>query len=288
MKPPEFGYVAPESLPEALAVLAGDPFAKVLAGGQSLVPLLNLRLAFPSVLVDLRRVAGLDEIRRDGDQLVLGAMVRQRAAERNPAVASAAPLVSAALGHVAHPQIRSQGTIGGSVAHADPAAELPAVLTAMDGRVRVRGPGGERVVGADRLYTGFLETALAEDEIVTAVELRAVPPRTGAACVEIAQRAGDYALCGAVAQVTLEAGGRVAEARVALFGIADRPRRARAVEAALAGELAEPETFAAAAAHASHGLDPTDDPRAPAEYRLHLARVVTRRALQQAVEEADT
>jgi aerobic carbon-monoxide dehydrogenase medium subunit len=156
---------------------------------------------------------------------------------------------------------------------------------ALEGRVRVRGPRGERVIAADDFFTGFLSTALAEDEIVTAIELDAAGARTGAACVEVAQRAGDYALCGAVAQVTLD-GDHVAGARVALFGIGDRPLRARAVEVALAGEPATAAAAAAAASEAGAEADPIDDPQVPAEYRLHLAQVVARRALEQAMEEA--
>jgi carbon-monoxide dehydrogenase medium subunit len=285
VKPSEFEYEAPGTLDEAIGLLAGEPGAKVLAGGQSLVPLLSLRLAAPSLLVDLRRVPGLADVERQNGAVTVGAMVRQRSAERDDGIRDGVPLMAAALRHIAHPQVRSQGTIGGSIAHADPAAELPAVLVALDGRVRVRGPRGERVIAAADFFTGFLSTALAEDEIVTALELDAAPAHTGAACVEIAQRAGDYALCGALAQVTLD-GDRVAAARVALFGIGDRPVRARAVEAALTGEPATPEAAASAAADAGAEADPIDDPQVPAEYRLHLAQVVTRRALEQALEAA--
>jgi carbon-monoxide dehydrogenase medium subunit len=285
VKPSDFEYAAPDTLDEAIGLLAGDPGAKVLAGGQSLVPLLSLRLAAPSLLVDLRRVPDLADVERTNGEVTVGAMVRQRGAERDDGIRAAVPLMAAALRHIAHPQVRSQGTIGGSIAHADPAAELPAVLVALDGRVRVRGARGERVIAADDFFTGFLSTALAEDEIVTAVELDAAPAHTGAACVEIAQRAGDYALCGALAQVTLD-GDRVAAARVALFGIGDRPVRARAVEAALTGEPATSAAVAAAAADAGEEADPIDDPQVPAEYRLHLAEVVARRALEQAMEDA--
>jgi len=284
MKPAELGYAAPTSLDDAIGLLASRD-AKILAGGQSLVPLLNLRLAAPELLVDLRSVPGLDGIRREGDDLVIGATVRQRRAERDATIREVAPLVAEALRHVGHPQIRSRGTIGGSIAHADPAAELPAVLVALDGSVRARGPGGEREIAAADFFQGFLMTALAEDEILVAITLPAAAPRTGAGCVEIAQRAGDYAACGAVAQVTLE-GDRVADARVALIGAIDRPVRARTVEEALIGSAGTPQDIAAAAAHASDGLDPMPDPRVPAEYRLHLARVVARRAVEQATERA--
>jgi carbon-monoxide dehydrogenase medium subunit len=278
VKPPPFDYAAPASLEEALGLLAGSDAAKVLAGGQSLIPLLNLRLAAPELLVDLRRVPGLDGIERAGAELIVGATVRQRRAERDPTVREAAPLLAEALRHVGHPQIRSRGTIGGSIAHADPAAELPAVLVALDGRVIARGPRGERDIAAADFFLGFLTTALLEDEILLAIALPAAPPRTGAACVEVAQRAGDYAACGAVAQLALDGDGAVAGARVGLIGMTDRPVRARAVEDALeAGEGIAP-----AARHAAEGVDPVDDRRVPAAYRTHLARVVTRRALERA------
>ncbi len=285
MKPPEFDYAAPDSLDEAIGLLAGDPDAKVLAGGQSLVPLLSLRLAAPSLLVDLRRVPGLDSVARENGAIRIGAMVRQRRAEHDEGIRAAAPLLARALRHIAHPQVRSQGTVGGSIAHADPAAELPAVLLALDGRVRAHGPGGERVLAASDFFTGFLSTALADDEVLTAIELDAAAPHTGAACVEVAQRSGDYALCGAVAQVTLD-GDRVAAARLALLGIGDRPVRAHALEAELAGGPATSEAVAAAARLAGDEARPPDDPQVPPEYRLHLARVVARRALEQAMEEA--
>jgi carbon-monoxide dehydrogenase medium subunit len=222
VKPAAFDYAAPTSLDEALQLLAANDTAKVLAGGQSLIPLLNLRLAEPELLIDLRRVPGLNEIARQGNELVIGATVRQRQAERDPLVAEDAPLITAALAEVGHPQIRSRGTVGGSIAHADPAAELPAALVALDGRVIARGPGGERSIPAADFYLGFLTTALDDDEILVAVALPAAPPRTGAACVEIAQRAGDYAACGAVAQVTLDDAGTIAQARVALIGAGRR------------------------------------------------------------------
>ena len=278
MKPAPFDYAAPTSVQDALGLLAGNDGAKILAGGQSLIPLLNLRLAAPDLLIDLRRVPGLDGISRAGDELTIGATVRQRRAERDPAVREAAPLLTAALAEVGHPQIRSRGTIGGSIAHADPAAELPAVLVALDGRVIARGPGGERAIAATDFYLGFLTTALADDEILLAIVLPVAPPRTGAACVEVAQRAGDYAACGAVAQVTLDDAGGVSDGRVALIGATDRPFRARAVEEALVGG----ESIAAAAGHAADGVEPIDDPRVPIAYRTHLAGVVTRRALEQA------
>ena len=284
MKPPAFDYVAPETLDEATSALRDNPEAKVLAGGQSLLPLLNFRLAQPALLVDLRRVPDLDGISNLDGHVRVGAMVRQRRAEESDVLAERCPLVGAALRHVAHPQIRSRGTVGGSIAHADPAAELPAVLVALDGRVRAVGPDGERWIEAADLYESFFTTSLGADEILAEVELPAAPPRTGTACVEIARRSGDYAICGAVAQVSLAEDGAIAEAHLALFGVGSRPYRARTVEAALAG--AEPGAIADAAQAADDGLEPLGDVNSSPDYKRHLARVVTRRALEQALEGA--
>jgi aerobic carbon-monoxide dehydrogenase medium subunit len=286
VKPPPFDYACPDEIREAAALLAGDSEAKVLAGGQSLIPLLNFRLATPSRLVDLRRVPDLDRIVRDDGRVRLGAMVRQRQAERSALLAEACPLLLAALRFVGHPQIRSRGTVGGSIAHADPAAELPAVLIALDGRVRAVGPGTERWIAGAELYETYFTTSLAHDEILAELELPAALPRTGAACIEVARRAGDYALCGAAAQVSLGEDGTLADARVGLFGVGGRPERAHSTEQLLRGELPHPELVAAAAAPASDNLSPADDVQATADFRRHLARVVTRRALERALSRA--
>jgi carbon-monoxide dehydrogenase medium subunit len=284
MKPPELDYVAPDSLDEVVDTLHGDSDAKLLAGGQSLLPLLNFRLAAPTLLVDLRRVPGLDGIEIAGGTARIGAMVRQRRAEEHAELVEAIPLLGEALRHVAHPQIRSRGTIGGSIAHADPAAELPATLLALDGRIRARGPGGERTVAAEDLFGGFLTTTLSPDEVITSVELPAAPARTGAVCVELSRRAGDYALCGVVAQATLE-DEVAADVRIALFGVGPRPVRARVTEEVVQGEYPDPGRIAAAAEYAGEGIDPADDVHATASFRRHLARVLTRRALTAALEQ---
>lgn len=284
MKPPPFDYAAPEQVDEAIALLAGELDAKPLAGGQSLIPLLSMRLAYPDLLVDLRRVAGLDTIAESSGHVAIGAMVRQVDAETSDAVAARCPLVVEALREVAHPQIRARGTVGGSIAHADPAAELPAVAVALDARVRVRGPGGERVVPAAELYTGTFTTSLADGEIVCAVEFPVAEDGAGAACVEVARRQGDYALCGAVAQVST-ADGSVADARIALFGVADRPVRATAAEAALR-ETPVGEAPGVAAAKVADEITFRDDPQVPAGYRRQVAAVSARRAVAQALEAA--
>lgn len=282
MKPPDFDYLAPTSIDDAVKALGSDSEAKVLAGGQSLIPLLAFRLAGPSLLVDLARVDGLDHITEEGDRLVIGAMARQRRAERDPMVANRCPLLVESLRHVGHPQIRSRGTIGGSVAHADPAGELPAVVLALGGRVQVAGPAGDRTVEAEELFQGFLSTAIADDEILTAVELPASGPRTGWSVVEIARRPGDYALCGALCQLEIGDDGAVVDAHLALIGVGDRPMRATAVEEAILGGASPTE----AAALAPEGLTPGSDVHASSDYRLHLATVTSRRALTQALERA--
>jgi aerobic carbon-monoxide dehydrogenase medium subunit len=284
VKPPPFDYAAPESLDKAIGLLAGGHDAKLLAGGQSLVPLLSMRLAYPDLLVDLRRIDGLDEISESDGHLVIGAMVRQLWAETSDAVAASCPLILQALGHVAHPQIRARGTVGGSIAHADPAGELPAVAVALDARARVRGPGGERLVPAADLYRGIFTTSLGEAEIVSAVEFPVADDNTGSACVEVARREGDYALCGAVAQVST-VDDVVAHARLALFGVADRPLRASAAEAELRGTPAG-EAPGVAAAKVAEEVAFADDPEVPAGYRRQIAAVSAQRAIAQALEAA--
>jgi carbon-monoxide dehydrogenase medium subunit len=285
VKAAEFEYAAPASLEEAMGLLAADEDAKVIAGGQSLVALLNMRLTYPSQLVDLRRIPGLDAVEVVGDAVRIGAMARQRAVERDATVAERCPLLVDALAHVAHPQIRSRGTLGGSIAHADPAAELPAVALALNATLRVAGPRGEREIPAAEFFAGFLMTAIEPDEILVAADFPTIGERTGTACVEIARRHGDFAICGAVAQVTLGEAG-VADARLAFLGVSDRPVRAGAVEAALAGSDGGEAAVAAAAERAVDGWEPMDDPQMSAEYRAQIARVVARRALEQAIERA--
>jgi carbon-monoxide dehydrogenase medium subunit len=282
MKPPDFDYVAPTSIGDAVRSLAGDPDAKVLAGGQSLIPLLAFRLAGPSLLVDLARIeelAGASE--RDG-VITIGAMTRQRRAEGDPLLVAGCPLLVESLKHVGHRQIRSRGTVGGSIVHADPAGELPGVLLALNGRAIVVGPKGRRSIDAADLFQGFLTTSLEADEILVEIELSRTSDSAGCAVVEIARRPGDFALCGAICQVERGSGGEVVDARVALIGVGDRPVRAHAVEAAMVAGANPSE----ASGYASEGLAPLTDVHASADYRLHLARVVSRRALAQALERA--
>ena len=288
MKPAPFAYHRPATPDEALALLAehgGE--AKPLAGGQSLIPAMNFRLARPAVLVDLNRVAELGYVRAGRDGLQIGAMTRQRAVERSDAVRSAAPLLAEAMPFIAHPQIRNRGTVGGSLAHADPAAELPAVMLALEARFRARGPQGERWIPAGEFFTGILETALGPDELLLEVVVPKSPARTGYAFAELARRRGDYALVGVAARVTLDRRGRCQAARITLFSVGDGPVLAAAAAATLDGQEPSAEAMRAAAdAAAQRDIDPPSDIHASAAYRRRLAAVLTRRALARAVERA--
>jgi len=280
LKPAPFKYVAAETVEEAVAALGehGDE-AKVLAGGQSLVPLMNLRLATPGVLVDVNRIAELSGVRANGN-LEIGAVTRQAAIERSAEARAAAPLIVEALRHVAHPPIRSRGTIGGTVAHADPAAEIPAVLLALGGEVVARGPGGERTIPADELSQGYFTTALQPDELLTSVRFPAQGPGARTALQEVARKQADFALAGAVVAANVGDDGTCESARIVLFGVADRPVRAPGAEEAVTSRsLADVAVLADAAQSAAAGIDPTGDAHASAEYRKEVAGVLVRRAL---------
>ena len=285
MKPPSFRYSSPTSLSDAVALLVehADEDPRVLAGGQSLVPLMNFRLAQPGYLVDLRRVEGLDGIRLDGDVLVIGAMVRQVAAERSPEVAVAAPLLAEALAHVAHPPIRNSGTVVGSIAHADPAAELPAVALAMDAEMTAVGRQGERRIPAGDFFQGPFTTALEPDEILT--ELRLPPFRGGHAFVEFAPTHGNFAVVGVAALVAV-ADGSISRAAVAASGVAASPVRIAATEEALVGGRPDREAIAAAVEAGIAGLHPVGDVHAGVATRIDIARAELRRAIERALDRA--
>jgi CO/xanthine dehydrogenase FAD-binding subunit len=286
VKPPKFDYHAPASVDEALALLTrygGD--AKILAGGQSLMPLLNFRLARPAALVDLNRIASLAYVREEGGAVAFGAMTRQRTIEFSPVVKAALPLLSEATQLVGHLPIRSRGTIGGSIAHADPSAEYPAVLAALDGEVRVRGPRGERTLGAADLFQTYLTTSLAPDEILTEVRFRAMPAGAGYAFEEFSRRHGDFALVGIAAMIVLD-GARCREARLASAGAGPVPVRLRAAEEILVKEGVGEAAVAAASARAAELVSPDSDIHASADYRRNLTRVLTGRALKRAIARA--
>jgi aerobic carbon-monoxide dehydrogenase medium subunit len=286
VKPPVFEYIAVGSIDEAVAELEqhGDA-AKLLAGGQSLVPLLNMRLANPERLVDLNRVAELAYVTERAGGLALGAMTRQRAVERSELAALRVPLLADALPWVGHFQIRNRGTVGGSLSHADPAAELPAVALCLDARFTARGPAGERTLPAEGFFRSQLTTALTPTELLTEVWFPMSPRGSGSAWMELARRHGDYALVGVAAVVTL-AGDRIEEARLALTGVGDRPIRAREAETRLAGESLTPSVLAEAADAVRRAIDPGNDIHATAAYRRHIAGVLTGRALRVAAARA--
>jgi carbon-monoxide dehydrogenase medium subunit len=287
MKPPPFAYAAPSTLEEALGLLTEHAEAepRVLAGGQSLIPLMNFRLAKPGYLVDLRNVAGLSGIRRDGDVLVVGAMTRLAEVERSTEVAVAAPLVTEAVGLVAHAPVRNSGTVGGSLAHADPAAELPAVALALDAELVAAGPGGTRVIPAAEFFTGPYSTALAPDEILTEIRLPVWPG--GHAFTEFSRVHANFAVVAVAALVELAGDGdRIGRAALALAGVAPTPVRATAAERALAGAPADAGTIRAAAAAAAADLSPAGDLHASQQTRRDLARTYLRRGIELAVARA--
>ena len=287
MKPPPFAYAAPATLEEAVGLLAehAEVEPRVLAGGQSLIPLMNFRLAKPGYLVDLRNVAGLSGIRRDGDVLAIGAMTRMAEVERSPEVAVAAPLLTEAVGLVAHAPVRNSGTVGGSLAHADPAAELPAVALALDAELVAAGPGGTRDIPAAEFFTGPYSTALAPDEILTEIRLPVWPG--GHAFTEFSRVHANFAVVAVAALVELDGDGdQIRRAALALAGVAPTPVRAAAAERALAGAAADAGTIRAAADAAGADLSPAGDLHASPETRRGLARTYLRRGIELAVARA--
>jgi aerobic carbon-monoxide dehydrogenase medium subunit len=287
MKPPPFEYVAPRSLDEAVAALAehGDE-AKVMAGGQSLVPLLAFRLARPSVVVDVNRVAGLEGARLEGDTLELGALTRQRDVELLPGLRERCPMVVEAVEQIGHVAIRNRGTVGGSLAHADPAAEWTALALALDAELDLHGPGGTRTLPARDFLISYFTTALQPDEVLTRIRLRVPNGRTGSCFLELARRHGDFAIAGVGALVSLGADDTVADARVALIGVGERAVRADAAERVLRGAEPTGDVVAEAAAAVDGEIEPNGDIHASADYRRHVAGVLVRRALETAVTRA--
>lgn len=289
MKPAPFEYVAAESVEEALAALQkNNPDGKILAGGQSLLPLLNLRLTKPKLLVDLNGISGLDGIRETPEGLAIGAMTRQSKLEHSLLVRQRCPLLAEAIRYIGHVAIRHRGTIGGSLAHADPAAELPALALALDAKFAIAGRGTDRVISAEEFFLDFLTTALAPDEILRQIVFPIIRPSSGYALEEIARRHGDFAIAGVVVIVDLDDAGKIAEARVALFGLAPTPVRARQAERALVGRELDDRAMLDAAVLLEEVLEPPGDIRASSAYRKHAAAVLLSRALKRAVQVCHT
>jgi CO/xanthine dehydrogenase FAD-binding subunit len=280
MKPAPFNLLRPKSVDEALALLQahGDE-AKVLAGGQSLVPLMNFRLAQPHNLIDLNGVEGLDPIRLDDQTLSLGAMVRQRDVERSPAIAERLPILREAMEQVAHPAIRNRGTVGGSLVHADPSAELPLLAVALDATFHLRSARASRSVAAKDFYQGYLLTDIAPDELLLAIDFHLPPVDCGWCCTEIARRHGDFAIVAVAVLLDCGRDRRIDFARVALGGVGPAPLRMIAAEQALLGERPDAELFRRAGDVAAQAVDPPADIHASSSYRRHLTGVLVRRAL---------
>jgi aerobic carbon-monoxide dehydrogenase medium subunit len=284
MKPPPFDYHAPQSAAEALELLGRyGAEARLLAGGQSLVPLLNFRLSTPAVIVDLNRAADLAYIREENGQVRMGAMTRQRAIEFSPLVKSHLPLLAEATRWVGHLPTRTRGTIGGSLAHSDPAAEYPAVAAALDAELVIRGSAGDRVVRAAEFFVGFMTTALQPGEMLIEVRMAAQPSDSGWAFEEFSRRHGDFAIVGIAAMVAVECD-RFRSARLAACGAGPTAIRLGGAEEILEHGGVDDRYIDDAAGRAAELVDPGADLHASAEYRRHLTRVLTRRALKRAVE----
>ena len=282
MKPSPFAFHRPADLHEALEVLAEvGRDGKVLAGGQSLVPLMSMRLAAPGHLVDINGLAELGGVRVGHDGVWVGARVRHAELERDEASHRVVPLLRQALSHVAHPTIRNRGTTVGSLVHADPAGEMTGVLALLGGSVRIRSTTAERLVPANEFFLGPLESAIRPDELATEAFFPAPPPGTGSAWLEVSRRNGDYAVCGLGALVTVDADLRISSARVGLISVGPTPVVVDVTDV-LAGQSADGADFAAAGRQVGEGIDPQPDIHATADYRRHLATVLTERAVRQA------
>ena len=282
MKPAPFAYARAKSLDHAIELLgsgaARDGDVRVLAGGQSLIATLNMRLSHPALLVDINHIADLDRIIVKDDRVEIGALVRHAQAERSPEIARHAPLIALAMPHIAHPAIRNRGTLGGSVAFADPAAELPACLLALAGEIEIAGLAGRRTIKADDFFKDLFETALTPRDVLTAIRVPAAKPDSRYGFAEFARRHGDYAMAGLAAGARAEGSG-LADIRLAYFGVGSTPLRARHAETALASGNVD-----AAVAALAHDLDPSDDVQASGAVKRHFAGVLLRRVTRQLLE----
>jgi aerobic carbon-monoxide dehydrogenase medium subunit len=287
MKPAPFKYIAATSLGHALALKAehGDD-AKFLAGGQSLIPTMNFRLARPAILIDINEIAGLAGIRSSSGATRIGALTRYRALQRDAAFALTFPLIGEALPHIAHPQIRNRGTIGGNLSHADPASELPAIAVALGARFRVQAAKQERWVEAPDFFVGALTTGLKPDEMLVEIELPLAKPRTGSCFMEIARRRGDFAIAGAAVMVTLGKRDECIEVRLAFCGVGETPVDASSAADALVGNTPTETAIIDVAKSVQAMIDPGGSVHATADYQRHIAGVLTERALQTACQRA--
>jgi CO/xanthine dehydrogenase FAD-binding subunit len=288
MKPALFEYFAPETIDEAIELVSqhGEE-GKILAGGQSLMPLMNLRLARPQVVIDINRVTALDYVSTGADgELIIGALTRQRSLERSAVVKNHNPLLAATMPLIGHFQIRNRGTIGGSLVHADPAAELPAVTLALGAELVVKSAGGERKIPAEEFFLGYMTTGIEPTELLAEIRFPGWRSGCGWAIEEIARRGGDFAIAGVVILLQLDGAGLCEKARVALFGVGDGPVRIQRGEEILLGNRPEPNILAAVAQAVGEELDPISDVHASREYRKEVGAFLTRRGLQSALARA--
>lgn len=287
MKPAPFEYYVPDSIDQALELLHEHEDAKLLAGGQSLVPAMNFRVVQPGALIDLNRIAELSFIHEEGSVLRVGSMARERHLEFDPSIEKRVPLLAEAMPFIAHPQIRNRGTIGGSIVNADPAAELPVLMLALNARLKAQSVSGERWIDAHEFFVGMFTTALAPDEILAEIELPFMSSHTGWSFMEVAPRAGDYAMMGVAALVTLDENGKCSQAKLVYLNAGDGPVDAKEASQLLIGERLSDALFESAAQVASEKeINPFGNIHTSIDFQRHLARVLTKKALQQAVQRA--
>jgi carbon-monoxide dehydrogenase medium subunit len=287
MIPAAFDYIAPRTLDEAMRALAAHgEDAKLLAGGHSLLPLLKLRLAHAGVLIDLGRIPGLNGISQQNDQIVIGALATHTQIESSELLKKSCPLLPETAREIGDVQVRNRGTIGGTLAHADPSADWPAAILALDGELRLRGPRGERRIAAEEFFVGPLTTAIEPDEILTEIRVPALQRRCGSAYLKMAQQASGFAIVGVAVALRLDVKGRCEEIGIGVTGLGDKPFRARAVEERLRGNKLMPKLIEAGAARVADGIDPLEDLHAAAPFRAHLARVYAARAIETAARRA--
>jgi carbon-monoxide dehydrogenase medium subunit/2-furoyl-CoA dehydrogenase FAD binding subunit len=284
MKPNAFEYFAPNTVKEAVGLLEKyEDEAKILAGGQSLVPIMNFRLGRPEVLVDINGIKDLDYTKEEGEALFIGALTRERDLELSPLVKEKCPILAEAVSFIGHVPIRNRGTVGGSLVHADPSSELPTVICCLDGEMKVVGPSGERVLEPEEFFLTYLTTSLEPSEILVEVRIPTLPQNTAWSFVELSRRSGDFAIVGVATLLFMEDGGVCKEARIALGGVAPTPVRAEEAEELLSGQVITDELIKAAGEEAAEATETEPDYHASAEYRKDMARVFVQRGLREAL-----
>jgi carbon-monoxide dehydrogenase medium subunit len=287
MIPAAFDYIVPRTLDEAIRALAdhGED-AKILAGGQSLLPLLKVRLAHPGLLIDLNRIPGLNAVSQQDDKIVIGALATHYQIESSALLTKRCPLLPQTAREIGDVQVRNRGTIGGSLTHADPRADWPAAILALSGELKLRGPKGERKLGAEEFFVSAMTTAIEANEILTEIRVPVLQRRWGSAYLKMAQQASGFAIIGVAVGLRIDAKGRCEEAGVGITGLSEKPFRAHAVEERLRGNKLTSKLIEASAAQAAEGIDPLEDLHAAAPFRAHLARVYAARAIQQAAKQS--